>query len=387
MSRKRTTAEPNETTKEKRICLPSTSPQARLFATAPIKQPPMPPHQKVDWRFVIPNGSWLHVHDPYDTYLRYAQVVGFDRATGAHTLRDQLTTETFCRTLSDSNTINPMDPRYAHCTTMKNINWLRDNLHATLCEIQNIQCNKCSNQQEEKQKTLFHRRVYASLFFENINALPGHTMSTQPRCFNMALVCSLHEVVTKHSLYDMKFYLLSKNPQNHTIETTLKKFCFATIAFRIATGLNLKIDVHTRCIKDLLKIDHRKHNNATTFLNFFAAHFHPSYTAAFQDVRTKLEDYDLYKRKMNLLAKKRSPLYSGETPKGGAMHYNHFRLYDNLSNSFHTAFLSNDLSLQGCPNTHGDGSRNNKFPLLTAQQRQDITNRRSQLWNIFRTDW
>ena len=244
-----------------------------------------------------------------------------------------------------------MSSHCAHCTTTKDINWLCQNLRAVLCDIHNTQCNKGSNQDQKKQQLLFHRRVHASLLFENINSLPGRTMSTQPRCFNIALLCSLHKVVTNHSLCDMKFYLLGKNPQNHTTETTLKKFCFAVIAFRIATGLNVKTNINTRCIKDLFWIDQGTCQNATTFLDFFATDFHPSCTKAFQDIQPRLEECDLHRRKMNLVSKKRSPLCSGEAPKGGAMHHNHFFLCNNPSLSFQKAFLNNALNVQGCPVT------------------------------------
>jgi len=151
-------------------------------------------------------------------------------------------------------------------------------------------------------------------------------MSTQARCFNIALVCSLHKVVTKHSLCDTEFYLLCKNVHNHTTETTLKKFCFAAIAFRIATGLNLKIDINTRGIKDLLYIDKDKCRNATTFL-------------------------------------------------------------DNLSSSFQKAFVNNALNVQGCPGTCNNNSPNERFPLLTTQQKQDMFHRCNQLWCMFETAW
>ena len=390
MSRKRKPAPPKEIPQEKRTCLPSTANHARLFSARPLKQTPMPPQQLrevVHQRFQMPNGACLYVYHPSDTYLRYGKVMSFDPQTGVYTLEDQLTTETFCRTLSPANTIMPTDSRYAHCTTTKDIGWLRQSLHAMLCETQDIQHNKGSNQSYQNQILLFHRRVHASLLFENINSLPGCTMSTQARCFNIALVCSLHEVVTKHSLCDTEFYLLCKNVHNHTTETTLKKFCFATIAFRIATGLNLKIDINTRGIKDLLYIDKDKYRHATTFLDFFANSFHPSYTNSFHNVRPGLEKYDLYRSKMNLVSKKRSPLYSGETTKGGAMHYNHFCLYDNLSSSFQKAFVNNALNVQGCPGTCNNNSPNERFPLLTTQQKQDMFHRCNQLWYIFETAW
>ena len=139
--------------------------------------------------------------------------------------------------------------------------------------------------------------------------------------------------------------------------------------------MNIKIDINTQCIKDLLYIEQRKCQNATTFLYFFATDFDPSYTKAFQDIRPRLEEYDLYRRKMNLVSKKRSPRHSGKTPKGGAMHYNHFCLYDNLSLSFQKAFLNNALNVQGCPAICNNNSCNDRFPLLTTQQKQDMFQR------------
>jgi len=60
---------------------------------------------------------------------------------------------------------------------------------------------------------------------------------------------------------------------------------------------------------------------------------------------------------------------------------------NNLSSSFQKAFVNNALNAQGCPGTCNNNSSNERFPLLTTQQKQDMFHRCNQLWCTFETAW
>ena len=267
--------------------------------------------------------------------------------------------------------------------------WLTQHLHTVLLHIQHLQKQvpNVDHAEDQHNLRLFHKRVHASLLFENINSIAATKMSDQPRRFNCALLCALHDLVENYSLYDMKLYLLSKQKSNSAAERTAKRFCFATIAFRIATGTSGKINNTTRCIKDLLYSNAQHYRYATTFLNFFSSSFHPSYNIAFSDLRHGLESHDLYKTKQNLMSKNKSALYTDETPHQRAMHYNHFLLYDNLSSSFQRAFLHNAFNLQSYPTNCKDSSHENQFPFLAPEQQSEMLHRSNQIWHVFGTDW
>ena len=329
---------------------------------------------------VIPVSTCLYVHLREDVYPRYAQIVSFDATTEMYTLHDNATETIFYDPLQHCNVVVPTDPYYAHCTKSSDLTWLRNALHNVLTELQALETKKPTNaaQRCQQQTLVFHRIVHASLLFENINSIPGNLMSVQPRQFNCALICSLHKVVSQHSLFDETLYLRGTTPRNYTTEKTLKKFCLATIAFRMATGKAKKINTKMRCISDLQSAHKQEHSLAARFLDFFSNEFNETYSHSFGDIRPGLEKYDLYKTTTNLLKKKNVPLYSKDTPKGGAMHYKHFLLYDNLSSVFRKAFISG-LPLAKSPTE--------MFPLLTPDQSRYLLQNANQLWAVFVTEW
>lgn len=333
--------------------------------------------------------TFVYVNQPNEVYPRYASVISFDTTTCLYALRDELTGDKFCDPLQRCNVVMPAEPFYHPFTATKNLSWLSSNLYRILSEIHAIQKQKHQSpfEQHKQRNILFHRKVHASLLFENINSITGCEMSDQPRQYNCALVCSLHDVVLKHSLFDNDLYLLGKNKKNHTMETTLKKFCLATIAFRMATGRTGKINTTIRCIRDLQFVNESCYHRALNFVTFFSHKFNTEYTETFKCINKRLETYDIYKTRTNLTKKNKTPLYNHEAPKDGALHYKHFLLYDNLSSAFQIAFLNNAFNVKGIPASCNNYSREERFPLLTKDQKADMLQRNTQLWHIFQTDW
>jgi hypothetical protein len=334
----------------------------------------------------IPIGTSLYVHRRGDLYPCYATLVSFNGNTGTSILQDEMSLATFKHCLEPNCFILPNDQKYIHCAHTKDLRWLKWALFQSLASLQPIQQND-SDDENCRQIQLFHKQVHVSILFENINAIEGHEMSTHPRRYNCALICALHDMLTNHSIFDKDLCLLGKQQRRHTIEKSLKQFCLATIAFRLAAGPSSKICSTTRTINDLQYIDSQAHNNSKTFLRFFCTEFHPTYTAAFVDIQHGLENYDIHKKKLNLLAKKKAPLYNDESPIANSMHYMHYRLYDNLSSSFQKAFLNNALNILGQPSQCNNYSCDSKFPFLTPSQEEEMLTRTDQLWNIFDTNW
>ena len=348
----------------------------------------LPKRACLSCHFVVPSSTMLYVYRPENVYPCYATVKHFDTTAGLYTLEDETTKHLFRNKLQHQHVVIPSDQCYAYSTTTTNLSWLKSTLYVLLTEIQTIRQHVRTNRDYSSELLLlFHKQAHASMLFENINSLPRHNMSSQSRTFNCALLCSLHDMIATHSLYDETMFLTNKQPRIYTTEKTLKKFCFATIALRITTGTDYKVTSKRRSIHSLSVADPLKYAQSMTFLHFFSRDFNDHYTETLSPVHNGLENFDLYKTKHNLIAKRKAPLHNRETPKGGAMHYKHYRIYDNLSASFRIAFLNNVFNLQGHPSQCNNYSSTDRFPLLTEEQKLIMLDDNNQLWNVFETAW
>ncbi|MBT8265042.1 MAG: hypothetical protein KJP20_00745, partial [Bacteroidia bacterium] len=329
--------------------------------------------------------TWLYVYRSEDVYPSYAKIINYDSTSKLYMLNDETTQQKFYNDLSPNHFVIPAHPIVIHLMTSTNMKYLKDSLYATLDEIHDLACNTPNDVMG-----LFHKRVYASMLFENINCRIECRMSTQSRRFNCAILCVMHDFIKTYSLHDEAKFLKGEQKQNFKIEKALKKFCFATYALRIATGLKYKLSNSRPDIQHLKMSNDNRYNNAKAFLDFFANDFHEQYTAAFKPVRHEVESYDLYKGKYNWQAKKSKPIINDQNMSaatGSCLHYRHYHALDTLSHSFQSQFIGNAFNVLGCPSKCNNYNPTNRFPQISKKEKEEMLERSNQLWNLFQTDW
>ena len=251
----------------------------------------------------IPKKTMLCVHREGDIYPTFATVTSPCNQFGCYTLKDELFQCMFDNALDEQNIIIPSDQRYSYWSTTTNEKTLKDSLYALSSEMQTTS-RSTLKETGSTALFLFHKRAQASILFENLNSIASKPMSKQPRRCNCALLCSLHDMIATHSLYNDDMFLTNKQPRNFTTEKTAKKFCLATIAFRMATGMNSKIDWKTSSIYHLSTLDPSKYQQAISFIDFFSLNFHPHYARTLCPIKHDVEKFNLHKTKHDLLTKK-----------------------------------------------------------------------------------
>lgn len=335
---------------------------------------------------------WVYLYRTNDAFPIFVQLVKYNALSKTYTLINDINHKQFTNKLLATDIINPNERIYNHVTKCPDLPWLKANLYNTLSEIHHIEHTDNNNRfqtLDEKQRYLFRKKTHASMLFENINSHTNKRMSTQSRTFNCAILCAMNDCVEMYSLHDNTLFLQGKQ-NNHKVESTVKKYCFATYALRIATGLQYKLSTDRPNIKHLQMSHDPRYQYAKNFLDFFSDGFHDKYTTAFKAIRHDIESFDIYKTKYNLANKNKRPIYNDEnrtTDDNDGMHYKHYYLLDTLSQKFQQNFIGNAHNVLGKPVPANAYSTTSRFPKISEQEQQQMNNRKNQLWNIFNTNW
>lgn len=258
---------------------------------------------------------------------------------------------------------------------------------------------RVSNLSNARYRIAFRFRVHAVIAFNRIHVLrlqsgrPGLRKDGHMQC-NAHLLDIMHWFYRTYTLYNQRLAGRSAQSYIQRTQDAMIQFVLATIALRMGYGPYKKFTLEDGKINDVVQNPEFREGRAfpKAFLSFITQEFCDSYTEAFKGYYTSTLACNVKTTRTTLLNKKKRAIYSNDlgdneldrvTSSSVHMYYAHYRICDLLWFGFEKHYFHNAKNVLGIPSRPNDFNPNDRMPLLSDDDLDDMILNTEQLYNVF----